>query len=205
MGAVARDLIDGVRAAAVGRARARRPDEGQDGLTTAERDERRGCGKRIGSYGWTARSSKKPRPSSSSTRPEVRLDRRGEGLISRRRPLSESASGPAGSMRGGRGRNPRMPARSPVESAGAHVVRGEPSQLRQSARPRRSDRAGTSSVSRKRVVRLIQEEGLKARVRKRYKHTTMSDHDLPVAANFLERQFAARCRINAGRATPPSS
>ena len=29
-------------------------------------------------------------------------------------------------------------------------------------------------VSRKRVVRLMQEEGLKARVRKRYKHTTMS-------------------------------
>ena len=28
-------------------------------------------------------------------------------------------------------------------------------------------------VSRKRVVRLMQEEGLKARVRKRYKHTTM--------------------------------
>jgi transposase InsO family protein len=46
-------------------------------------------------------------------------------------------------------------------------------------------------VSRKRVVRLMQEEGLKARVRKRYKHTTMSDHDQPVAANLLDRQFAA--------------
>lgn len=46
-------------------------------------------------------------------------------------------------------------------------------------------------VSRKRVVRLMQEEGLKARVRKRYKHTTMSDHDQPVAANLLDRQFDA--------------
>jgi putative transposase len=46
-------------------------------------------------------------------------------------------------------------------------------------------------VSRKRLVRLMQEDGLKARVRKRYKHTTMSDHDQPVAANLLARQFDA--------------
>ena len=46
-------------------------------------------------------------------------------------------------------------------------------------------------VSRKRVVRLMQEEGLQARVRKRYKVTTMSDHDQPVAANLLDRQFEA--------------
>jgi putative transposase len=46
-------------------------------------------------------------------------------------------------------------------------------------------------VSRKRVVRLMQEDGLKARARKRFKCTTMSDHDQPVAANLLERQFTA--------------
>ena len=46
-------------------------------------------------------------------------------------------------------------------------------------------------VSRKRVVRLMQEEGLVARKRKRFKSTTMSDHDQPVAANLLGRQFAA--------------
>jgi transposase InsO family protein len=46
-------------------------------------------------------------------------------------------------------------------------------------------------VSRKRVVRLMQEEGLKARLRKRYTVTTMSDHDQPVAANLLDRQFTA--------------
>jgi transposase InsO family protein len=46
-------------------------------------------------------------------------------------------------------------------------------------------------VSRKRVVRLMQEEGLKARVRKRYKLTTMSDHDQPVADNLLDRKFEA--------------
>ena len=46
-------------------------------------------------------------------------------------------------------------------------------------------------VSRKRVVRLMQEDGLVARARKRFKATTMSDHDQPVAANLLDRQFAA--------------
>jgi len=46
-------------------------------------------------------------------------------------------------------------------------------------------------VSRKRVVRLMQEAGLKARVRKRFTCTTMSDHDQPVAANLLNRQFTA--------------
>ena len=46
-------------------------------------------------------------------------------------------------------------------------------------------------VSRKRVVRLMQEEGLQARARKRFKSTTMSDHDQPVAGNLLDRQFEA--------------
>jgi transposase InsO family protein len=46
-------------------------------------------------------------------------------------------------------------------------------------------------VSRKRVVRLMQEQGLKARARKRFKSTTISDHDQPVAANLLNREFTA--------------
>lgn len=37
----------------------------------------------------------------------------------------------------------------------------------------------------------MQEDGLVARLRKRYKLTTMSDHDQPVAANLLNRQFEA--------------
>lgn len=37
----------------------------------------------------------------------------------------------------------------------------------------------------------MQEDGLVARLRKRYKLTTMSDHDQPVAANLLDRQFEA--------------
>jgi transposase InsO family protein len=46
-------------------------------------------------------------------------------------------------------------------------------------------------ISRKRVIRLMQEEGLKARIRKRYKVTTDSDHDQPIAANLLEQRFTA--------------
>ncbi len=46
-------------------------------------------------------------------------------------------------------------------------------------------------VSRKRVVRLMQTDGLKARVRNRFKGTTMSDHDQPIAANVLDQDFVA--------------
>jgi transposase InsO family protein len=46
-------------------------------------------------------------------------------------------------------------------------------------------------VSRKRVARVMREERLKARPRKRFKSTTMSDHDQPVAANLLNRDFTA--------------
>lgn len=46
-------------------------------------------------------------------------------------------------------------------------------------------------VSRKRIIRLMQEDGLKARVRKRHKVTTDSDHDQPIAANLLQQDFTA--------------
>jgi putative transposase len=47
-------------------------------------------------------------------------------------------------------------------------------------------------VSRKRVIRLMQEEGLRARVRTRYKGTTMSAHDQPIADNLLQQAFTAQ-------------
>lgn len=46
-------------------------------------------------------------------------------------------------------------------------------------------------IGRNRVIRLMQSEGLEARARKRFKCTTMSDHDQPVAANILDREFTA--------------
>ena len=51
-------------------------------------------------------------------------------------------------------------------------------------------RAQDERVSRKRAMRLMQQEGLRARVRKRFRSTTMSDHDQPVAANVLNRVFS---------------
>ena len=46
-------------------------------------------------------------------------------------------------------------------------------------------------VSRKRVVRLMQEEGLVARVRRRFHCTTDSNHARPVAENLLNRDFTS--------------
>ena len=46
-------------------------------------------------------------------------------------------------------------------------------------------------MSRKRVVRLMQEEQLRARLRKRFSLTTRSDHGLATAANLLDRRFTA--------------
>jgi putative transposase len=46
-------------------------------------------------------------------------------------------------------------------------------------------------VSRKRIIRLMQAHGLRARVRKRYKGITDSDHQQPIAANLLQQDFTA--------------
>jgi len=46
-------------------------------------------------------------------------------------------------------------------------------------------------ISRKRVVRLMREEGLRARRRKRYRSTSVSEAEQPVAANILARRFEA--------------
>ena len=46
-------------------------------------------------------------------------------------------------------------------------------------------------VGRNRVIRIMQEEGIRARPRKRFKCTTMSEHDQPIAPNVLGRDFTA--------------
>jgi transposase InsO family protein len=47
------------------------------------------------------------------------------------------------------------------------------------------------AVSEKRVARLMREEGIQGRVRRRFKATTKSDHDDPIAPNLLARDFTA--------------
>jgi len=47
------------------------------------------------------------------------------------------------------------------------------------------------AISEKRVRRLMREEGLQGKVPKRFKQTTDSQHDDPIAANLLDRDFTA--------------
>ena len=47
------------------------------------------------------------------------------------------------------------------------------------------------AVSEKRVARLMREEGIQGKVRKRFKQTTNSQHDDPIAPNVLDRDFTA--------------
>jgi putative transposase len=51
-------------------------------------------------------------------------------------------------------------------------------------------------VSRKRVARLMREEGIAAHIPKRFRKTTDSKHDHPVASNILDRRFSALERPN---------
>ena len=46
-------------------------------------------------------------------------------------------------------------------------------------------------VNHKRVERIMRENAIRVKARRKYKATTYSDHDLPVAANVLDRDFAA--------------
>ena len=48
------------------------------------------------------------------------------------------------------------------------------------------------SVGRRRTARLMRENGLKARQRRRFKRTTDSLHAFPVAPNLLDQDFAAK-------------
>ena len=98
---------------------------------------------------------------------------------------------PAGSTRGAGDPNRRMPdaiASCACWSAPRSTRASSGTAVRAFTKTCSSSR---SHVSRKRVIRLMQEDGLKARARKRFKCTTMSDHDQPVAANLLDRQFTA--------------
>jgi len=52
-------------------------------------------------------------------------------------------------------------------------------------------RAQGFCCNRKRVARLMRAHGLRAKMSKRYRGTTMSKHDLPVAPNRLRREFWA--------------
>ena len=52
-------------------------------------------------------------------------------------------------------------------------------------------RANGQPVSRKRVARLMQQQGLHARLKRRFKRTTDSNHSNPIAPNVIGRMFSA--------------
>jgi len=51
--------------------------------------------------------------------------------------------------------------------------------------------ANDTHVGRKRVARLMKENGLSARIKRRFVKTTDSNHDFPIAPNLLQRDFTA--------------
>jgi len=59
-------------------------------------------------------------------------------------------------------------------------------------RVHRELRAAGTRVSRKRIARLMRADGLVARPRRRYVHTTDSGHGDPIAPNRVDRQFAVQ-------------
>jgi putative transposase len=52
---------------------------------------------------------------------------------------------------------------------------------------------GGLKVGRRRTARLMRENGLKARLKRRFKRTTDSHHAFPVAPNLLDQDFSATC------------
>ena len=50
--------------------------------------------------------------------------------------------------------------------------------------------AGGIRVGKQRVQKLMRQHGIRAKGKRRFKVTTDSNHDLPIAPNLLERQFS---------------
>jgi hypothetical protein len=84
------------------------------------------------------------------------------------------------------------------DDRGARGVGAAPQGLRYCERPSlwssapvKGPQEDGEAISEKRVRRLMREEQIQGRVPKRFKHTTDSNHDDPIAANVLARDFTA--------------
>jgi putative transposase len=60
-------------------------------------------------------------------------------------------------------------------------------------------------VGRRRTARLMRENGLKARQKRRFKRTTDSEHSWPIAPTLIDQDFAATARTRNGALTSPIS
>lgn len=74
-----------------------------------------------------------------------------------------------------------------------HVAAAHAASRKRYGSPRvyRELQAQGHEVGRHRVARLMREQGLRARAKRRFQRTTDSQHGLPVAGNVLDRQFTA--------------
>ena len=70
-----------------------------------------------------------------------------------------------------------------------HAVHAESRSTYGSPRVHRGLRREGIQVGRKRVERIMKRDGLRGRIRRRFRRTTDSNHGLPVAPNTLNRQF----------------
>jgi putative transposase len=66
-------------------------------------------------------------------------------------------------------------------------------------------KANGQRVGRKRVARLMREEGIEGQRKRRFRATTDSRHSLPVAANHLNRDFSASAPNEVWSLTSPTS
>ena len=89
--------------------------------------------------------------------------------------------------------------RRPRRSADARLAAGDHGGQAFAAVAHTAARASTAScehtgirVGKKRIERLMRENGLVARQKRRFVHTTDSRHEHPIAPNLLDRQFDAR-------------
>ncbi len=57
--------------------------------------------------------------------------------------------------------------------------------------PLKDRRSKLLNINHKRIERLMKENGIQSKTKKKYKATTNSNHDLPVAENILNRDFVA--------------
>lgn len=103
--------------------------------------------------------------------------------------LSVSQSGYRSWKRGGSAQRKRLSDAQMLE-----LIRGVHAQFKGaygSPRMLKELRARGVPAAKSRVERLMRENGIRARHKRRYKATTDSNHGLPVAKNLLERQFVA--------------
>ncbi len=86
---------------------------------------------------------------------------------------------------------PVAPRRQRDQQLGVHVTAAHRASRGRYGSPRvhRELQAQGHKIGRHRVARLMREQGLRAREKRRFQRTTDSQHTLPVAGNILDRQF----------------